>query len=170
MGSTYINDFPRAGRLQQVIIQAEAKDRMQVEDVLKLHVRNDKGGMVPLAEVVTPEWSVSPLQLNRYNGYPSLSISGDAASGVSSGAAMSEIERLASKLPAGYGVDWTGQSFQERQAGAQAPLLVAFSFVVVFLVLAALYESWAIPVSVIVRRAARYPGSGPRGPFPRPRE
>lgn len=70
MGSTYINDFPRAGRLQQVIIQAEAKDRMQVEDVLKLHVRNDKGGMVPLAEVVTPEWSVSPLQLNRYNGYP----------------------------------------------------------------------------------------------------
>jgi len=150
MGSTYINDFPRAGRLQQVIIQAEAKDRMQVEDVLKLHVRNDKGGMVPLAEVVTPEWSVSPLQLNRYNGYPSLSISGDAGSGVSSGAAMSEIERLASKLPGGYGVEWTGQSFQERQAGAQAPILVAFSFLVVFLVLAALYESWAIPLSVML--------------------
>ena len=150
MGSTYINDFPRAGRLQQVIIQAEAKDRMQVEDVLKLHVRNDKGGMVPLAEVVTPEWSVSPLQLNRYNGYPSLSISGDAASGVSSGAAMTEIERLASKLQGGYGVEWTGQSFQERQAGAQAPILVAFSFLVVFLVLAALYESWAIPLSVML--------------------
>ncbi len=150
MGSTYINDFPRAGQLQQVIIQAEAKDRMQVEDVLKLHVRNDRGGMVPLAEVVTPEWSVSPLQLNRYNGYPSLSISGDAGSGVSSGVAMSEIERLASKLQGGYGVEWTGQSFQERQAGTQAPILVAFSFVVVFLVLAALYESWAIPLSVML--------------------
>lgn len=150
MGSTYINDFPRAGRLQQVIIQAEAKDRMQVEDVLKLQVRNDKGGMVPLAEMVTPQWSVSPLQLNRYNGYPSLSISGAAGSGVSSGVAMGEIERLATKLPAGYGVEWTGQSFQERQAGAQAPILVAFSFLVVFLVLAALYESWAIPVSVML--------------------
>lgn len=150
MGSTYVNDFPRAGSLQQVIIQAEAKDRMQVEDVLKLHVRNDKGGMVPLAEVVTPQWSVSPLQLNRYNGYPSLSISGDAAKGVSSGAAMTEIERLASKVPGGYGVEWTGQSFQERQAGAQAPMLVAFSFLVVFLVLAALYESWAIPLSVML--------------------
>ncbi len=150
MGSTYINDFPRAGQLQQVIIQAEAKDRMQVEDVLKLHVRNDRGGMVPLAEVVPPEWSVSPLQLNRYNGYPSLSISGDAGSGVSSGVAMSEIERLASKLQGGYGVEWTGQSFQERQAGTQAPILVAFSFVVVFLVLAALYESWAIPLSVML--------------------
>ncbi|WAX94197.1 multidrug efflux RND transporter permease subunit [Aminobacter sp. NyZ550] len=150
MGSTYVNDFPRAGRLQQVIIQAEAKDRMQVEDVLRLHVRNDKGGMVPLAEVVTPEWSVSPLQLNRYNGYPSLSISGDAATGVSSGAAMTEIERLASQLRGGYGVEWTGQSFQERQAGTQAPILVAFSFLVVFLVLAALYESWAIPLSVML--------------------
>lgn len=150
MGSTYINDFPRAGRLQQVIIQAEAKDRMQVEDVLKLHVRNDRGGMVPLAEVVTPEWSVSPLQLNRHNGYPSLSISGDAASGVSSGAAMTEIERLASKLKGGYGVEWTGQSYQERQAGTQAPILVAFSFLVVFLVLAALYESWTIPLAVML--------------------
>lgn len=150
MGSTYINDFPRAGRLQQVIIQAEAKNRMQVEDVLKLHVRNDKGGMVPLEEVITTEWSVSPLQLNRYNGYPSMSISGDAASGISSGIAMNEIENLAKKLPAGFGVEWTGQSFQERQAGSQAPVLVALSFLVVFLVLAALYESWAIPLSVML--------------------
>lgn len=150
MGSTYVNDFPRAGRLQQVIIQAEPKDRMQVEDVLRLHVRNEKGGMVPLAEVVTPEWSVSPLQLDRYNGYPSLSISGDAAPGVSSGTAMSEVERLASKLSGGYAVEWTGQSFQERQADAQALTLVGFSFLVVFLVLAALYESWAVPLSVML--------------------
>ncbi|MET2831611.1 multidrug efflux RND transporter permease subunit [Mesorhizobium shangrilense] len=150
MGSTYVNDFPRAGSLQQVILQAQARNRMQVEDVLKLHVRNDKGGMVPLSEVVTPEWSVSPLQLNRYNGYPSLSISGDAAPGVSSGNAMNEIERIASQLPASFAVEWTGQSFQERQSGAQAPLLMAFSVVVVFLVLAALYESWAIPLSVML--------------------
>lgn len=150
MGSTYVNDFPRAGSLQQVILQAQARDRMQVEDVLKLQVRNDKGGMVPLSEMVTPQWSVGPLQLNRYNGYPSLSISGDAAPGVSSGTAMNEIERIAAQLPAGFAVEWTGQSFQERQSGAQAPLLVAFSVVVVFLVLAALYESWAIPLSVML--------------------
>ncbi|MQT14856.1 multidrug efflux RND transporter permease subunit [Segnochrobactrum spirostomi] len=150
MGSTYVNDFPRAGSLQQVIVQAEAKDRMQVEDVLKLYVRNDKGGMVPLSEVVTPQWSVSPLQLNRYNGYPSLSLSGEAAPGVSSGTAMAEIERIAAGLPAGFSVEWTGQSLQERQSGAEAPLLAVFSVVVVFLVLAALYESWAIPLSVML--------------------
>ncbi|WP_062117721.1 multidrug efflux RND transporter permease subunit [Aureimonas sp. AU40] len=150
MGSTYVNDFPRAGRLQQVIVQARAEDRMQVEDVLKLHVRNDRGGMVPLAEVVTPEWSVGPLQLNRTNGYPSLSISGDAAPGVSSGSAMDEMERLAGQLPSGFAVEWMGQSFQERQSASQAPILVALSFAVVFLVLAALYESWAIPVSVML--------------------
>ena len=150
MSPTYVNDFPRAGSLQQVILQAQAKDRMQVEDVLKLHVRNDKGGMVPLSEVLTAEWSVGPLQLNRYNGYPSLSLSGDAAPGVSSGTAMREIDRIAAKLPAGFAVEWTGQSFQERQSGAQAPLLVVVSLVVVFLVLAALYESWAIPLSVML--------------------
>lgn len=150
MSSTYVNDFPRAGYLQQVVLQAQARDRMQVEDILKLHVRNDRGGMVPLSEMVTPEWSVSPLQLNRFNGYPSLSISAEAASGVSSGAAMKEIERLAAQLPSGFSVEWTGQSFQERQSGAQAPLLVALSFLVVFLVLAALYESWTIPLSVML--------------------
>jgi multidrug efflux pump len=149
-GSTYVNDFPRAGILQQVIVQAQAKDRMQVEDVLKLQVRNDQGGMVPLSEVLTPQWSVGPLQLNRHNGYPALSISADAAPGMSSGRAMDEIERLATQLPPGFAVEWTGASFQERQAGAQAPLLVALSMVVVFLVLAALYESWAIPLSVML--------------------
>ncbi len=150
MGSTYVNDFPRAGRLQQVIVQARAEDRMQVDDVLKLNVRNDKGGMAPLYEVVTPRWSVAPLQLNRTNGYPSLSISGDAAPGVSSGTAMSEMERLAAELPGGFGVEWVGQSLQERQSGSQAPILLGISFVVVFLVLAALYESWAIPLAVIL--------------------
>lgn len=150
IGSTYINDFPRSGRLQQVIVQADAPTRMQVDDVLKLHVRNDKGGMVALSEVVVAEWSSIPLQLTRYNGYPSLSISGSAAAGVSSGNAMQEMEKFASQLPAGFTVAWTGQSLQERHSGAQAPLLVALSFVVVFLVLAALYESWAIPFSVML--------------------
>ncbi|KJF73723.1 multidrug efflux RND transporter permease subunit [Agrobacterium arsenijevicii] len=150
VGSTYINDFPRAGRLQQVIVQAEAYSRMQVDDVLSLHVRNDTGKMVRLSEFVTAEWSTIPLQVTRYNGYPSMSISGSAAAGVSSGKAMEEMESLASRLPKGFAVEWTGQSLQERQSGAQAPLLMAFSFLIVFLVLAALYESWTVPLSVML--------------------
>lgn len=150
IGSTYVNDFPRDGRLQQVIVQAKAASRMQVDDVLNLHVRNDAGKMVRLSEIVTPQWSTMPLQFTRYNGYPSTSISGSAASGVSSGKAMEEMERLAAKLPKGFAVEWTGQSLQERQSGAQAPMLMAFSFLIVFLVLAALYESWTVPLSVML--------------------
>jgi multidrug efflux pump len=150
VGSTYINDFPRDGRLQQVIVQAQAKSRMQVEDVLNLHVRNDTGKMVRLSEFVTAEWSTIPLQVTRYNGYPSMSISGSSAKGVSSGNAMAEMENLARQLPKGFAVEWTGQSLQERLSGAQAPLLMAFSFLIVFLVLAALYESWTVPLSVML--------------------
>ena len=150
IGSTYVNDFPRDGRLQQVIVQARAASRMQVDDVLNLHVRNDAGKMVRLSEIVEPEWSTMPLQFTRYNGYPSASIYGAAASGVSSGKAMEEMERLAAKLPKGFAVEWTGQSLQERQSGAQAPMLMAFSFLIVFLVLAALYESWTVPLSVML--------------------
>jgi len=106
--------------------------------------------MVRLSEIVEPEWSTMPLQFTRYNGYPSASISGAAASGVSSGKAMEEMERLAAKLPKGFAVEWTGQSLQERQSGAQAPMLMAFSFLIVFLVLAALYESWTVPLSVMM--------------------
>ncbi|EYR82454.1 multidrug efflux RND transporter permease subunit [Shinella sp. DD12] len=150
VGSTYVNDFPRDGRLQQVILQAEPKSRMQVDDILNLHVRSDAGKMVQLSEIVTAEWSTIPLQVTRYNGYPSLSLSGSAAKGVSSGEAMDEIEQLALKLPKGFAVEWTGQSLQERQSGTQAPMLMAFSFLIVFLVLAALYESWTIPLSVML--------------------
>jgi multidrug efflux pump len=150
MGSFYVNDFPNAGRLQQVIVQADAPARMQVDDVLKLHLRNAAGGMVSLSEVVTPVWQTSPLQFTRYNGYAATRIAGNAAPGVSSGAAMAEMERLAGQLPGGFAVEWTGQSFQERQAGAQAPMLLALSILVVFLVLAALYESWSIPLSVML--------------------
>ena len=150
IGSTYVNDFPHAGRLQQVIVQAEAANRMQVEDVLKLYVRNNAGGMVALSEVVTPVWQTSPLQLMRYNGYPAVRIAGAAAPGVSSGAAMAEMERLASQLPQGFMVEWTEKSYQEKQSASQAPMLLAISILIVFLVLAALYESWSVPLSVML--------------------
>jgi len=150
MGSFYVNDFPERGRMQQVIVRADAPYRMQLSDVLKLHVRNENGGMVPLSEVVTPIWGHTPLQLTRYNGYPSMKIAGSAAPGVSSGEAMAEMERLAARLPKGFAIEWTGQSLQEKQAGAEAPMLLALSMLVVFLVLAALYESWSIPLSVML--------------------
>lgn len=150
MGSLYVNDFPNAGRMQQVIIQADAQARMQIDDVLKLYVRNVSGGMVPLSEVVKPAWSETPLQLVRFQGFPAARISGSAAPGASSGEAMAEMEHLAAQLPPGFAVAWTGQSLQERQSAAQAPMLMALSMLVVFLVLAALYESWAIPLSVLL--------------------
>jgi len=149
-GSSYVNDFPNNGRMQQVIVQAEASARMQLDDVLALRIRNSAGGMVALGEIVHPVWEQTPLQLVRYDGYLSARISGGAAEGVSSGAAMQEMERLVAQLPAGFGVAWTGQSLQERESAAQAPMLMALSMLVVFLVLAALYESWSIPLSVML--------------------
>ncbi|QEH76938.1 multidrug efflux RND transporter permease subunit [Sphingomonas sp. C8-2] len=150
IGSTYINDFPNRGRLQQVIVQAEAASRMKLDDVLNLYVRNAAGDPVRLGEVVNPRWEVTPLQLVRYNGYPTMRIAGSAAPGYSSGAAMKEMERLAAELPPGFAIEWTGQSLQEKQAGDEALMLLGLSMFVVFLVLAALYESWAIPLSVIM--------------------
>ncbi|WP_110692756.1 multidrug efflux RND transporter permease subunit [Salinicola halophyticus] len=150
MGSLYVNDFPNAGRMQQVILQADASARMQLDDVLGLRVRNANGGMVALREVVTPVWSESPQQMMRFQGFPAVRLAGGAAPGVSSGAAMAEMERLAAQLPQGFAVAWTGQSLQERQSAAQAPVLMLLSALVVFLVLAALYESWSIPLSVML--------------------
>ncbi|MEN5084385.1 multidrug efflux RND transporter permease subunit [Bosea sp. TWI1241] len=150
LGSTYVNDFPNLGRVQQVIVQAEATARMNLDDVLRLPVRNAAGQSVPLSVLVTPAWETGPLQLVRYNGYPAVRITGSAASGRSSGEAMREMERLAGQLPPGFAVVWTGQSLQEQQAGAQGPLLLALSMLVVFLVLAALYESWSVPLAVML--------------------
>ncbi|MFK4535149.1 multidrug efflux pump [Bradyrhizobium ottawaense] len=150
IGSTYVNDFPNAGRLQQVIVQAEAATRMQVDDVLRLYVSNNAGAMVSLSELVTPIWETSPLQFVRYNGYPAARIAGRPARGISSGDAMLEMEGLASQLPAGFAVEWTGQSLQEKQSASQAPILLALSMLAIFLVLAALYESWSIPFSVML--------------------
>ncbi|MBO0396987.1 multidrug efflux RND transporter permease subunit [Aeromonas veronii] len=150
MGSLYVNDFPNGGHMQQVILQADASARMQLDDVLGLRVRNASGGMVPLREVVTPEWRESPQQMMRFDGFPAVRIAGGAAPGISSGAAMAEMERLVAQLPPGFALAWTGQSLQERQSAEQAPLLMLLSALVVFLVLAALYESWSIPLSVML--------------------
>ncbi|WP_145192371.1 MULTISPECIES: efflux RND transporter permease subunit [unclassified Pseudomonas] len=150
VGSSYVNDFPNQGRMQRVVVQAEGDQRSQVEDLLKIHVRNSSGKMVPLAAFVQAKWVSGPVQLTRYNGYPAVSISGEPAAGYSSGQAMAEIERLVAQLPAGAGLEWTGLSLQERLSGSQAPLLMALSLLVVFLCLAALYESWSIPTAVLL--------------------
>ena len=150
LGSLYVNDFPNEGRMQQIIVQADAPARMQIDDVLSLYVRNRAGGMVALSEFVTPNWRNTPPQFTRFQGYPALRLSGSAAAGVSSGEAMAEINRLAAELPSGFTVAWTGQALQEQQSTQQAPILMALSMLVVFLVLAALYESWSIPLSVLL--------------------
>ncbi|AXV78405.1 MULTISPECIES: efflux RND transporter permease subunit [Ralstonia solanacearum species complex] len=150
LGSAYANDFPNYGRQQRVIVQADKINRMQPEDIMNLYVRNTQGSMVPMSAFAKGHWMVGPVQLVRYNGYPSVRISGDATTGVSTGDAMDEMERLASRLPAGIGFEWTGQSLQEKSSGSQAPALYALSLLAVFLVLAALYESWSIPAAVIL--------------------
>ena len=150
LGSSYVNDFPNAGRMQRVVVQADERARMQTEDLLNLNVRNAAGGMVPLSAFAHVEWVKGPSQVVGYNGYPSVRISGQAAPGYSSGDAIAEMERLAAELPQGFGYEWTGQSLQEIQSGALAPLLIALSILFVFLLLAALYESWSIPLAVML--------------------
>ncbi|MEQ6329032.1 multidrug efflux RND transporter permease subunit TMexD [Ectopseudomonas chengduensis] len=149
-GSAVINDFANAGRQQRVVVQAEQAERMTPESVLRLHVPNDSGGLVPLSAFVTTQWEEGPVQIARYNGYPSIRIAGDAAPGVSTGEAMAELERIAAELPEGIGYEWTGLSYQERVASGQAVMLFALAITVVFLLLVALYESWAIPLSVML--------------------
>ena len=150
IGSSYLNDFPNQGRQQRVILQADAPQRVQPEDLLRLYVRNTQGEMVPLSSFASSRWTTGPVQLTRYNGYPAMKISGDAASGRSTGEAMAEMEKLAAQLPAGFGYEWTGGSLEEKTSGSQAPALFALSLIAVFLVLAALYESTSIPLSVLL--------------------
>jgi len=150
LGSSYVNDFPNAGRLQRVVVQADAPARMQPEDLLRLNVVNNKAQAVPLSAFATTKWITGPMQTVRYNGYPSMRISGSAAPGASTGAAIAEMERLAAQLPQGIGYEWTGQTREEKLAGSQAIILYAFAILAVFLCLAALYESWTIPLSVIL--------------------
>ncbi|MFK0331917.1 multidrug efflux RND transporter permease subunit [Rhizobium sp. NPDC090275] len=149
-GSSYVNDYPNAGRMQRVTVQADSSQRMQPDNLLALNIRNSHGGMVPLSSFASIEWVRGPSQVVGYNGYPSVRISGQSTSGYSSGDAIAEMERLTSQLPAGFGHEWTGQSLQEIRSGSQAPALIALSILLVFLLLSALYESWAIPLSVML--------------------
>jgi multidrug efflux pump len=150
LGSAYINDFPNQGRLQRVIVQADAPARMQPEDLLPLNVANAQGRLVPLSAFASTRWVVGAMQTVRYNGYPAMRLAGDAAPGHSTGEAMDEMERLATQLPPGFAFEWTGLSREEKLSGAQATLLLGFSLLAVFLCLAALYESWSIPLSVLL--------------------
>ena len=150
LGSSYVNDFPNSGRLQRVVVQAEAAARMQPDDLLRLNVVNNRGQAVPLSAFASTKWITGPMQTVRYNGYPTMRISGMAAPGYSTGAALNEMERLAAQLPQGIGYEWTGTSREEKLAGAQAMVLYGFAILAVFLCLAALYESWTIPLSVIL--------------------
>jgi multidrug efflux pump len=150
LGSSYINDFPNAGRLQRVVVQADAPQRMQPEDLLRINALNNKGQPVPLSAFATTRWITGPMQTVRYNGYPSMSITGEPGPGDSSGQANAEMEALAAKLPAGFAYEWTGQSREELLAGSTVFVLIGFALLAVFLALAALYESWSIPVSVLL--------------------
>jgi multidrug efflux pump len=149
-GGAYVNDFIDRGRVKRVYVQGEAEYRSKPEDLELWFVRNSLGQMIPFSAFATTHWQSGPSRLERYNGQPSFSIQGQAAPGKSSGAAMAEMETLASRLPAGVGYEWTGLSFQERMSGSQAPALYALSMLVVFLCLAALYESWSVPLSVLL--------------------
>ncbi|MCS5603525.1 MAG: efflux RND transporter permease subunit, partial [Paracoccus sp.] len=146
----YVNDFVDRGRIKRVYVQGEADSRAGPSDLDKWRVRNATGGLVPFANFAEGEWTFGPQGLNRYNGIPSMQIQGSPAPGVSSGDAMAEIERLVGQLPGGFDVAWTGLSLEERQAGDQTMLLYALSLAAVFLCLAALYESWSIPLAVIL--------------------
>jgi multidrug efflux pump len=149
-GGQYIDDFIDRGRVKRVLVQADAPFRMTPEDFNKWSVRNNQGEMVPFSAFASTRWDYGSPRLERYNGVPAMEINGEAAPGVSSGEAMAEVEKLVSQLPQGFGLEWTGLSYQERQAGAQTPLLYTLSLLIVFLCLAALYESWTIPTSVML--------------------
>lgn len=150
LGSAYINDFPNRGRMQRVIVQSDTAGRMNASDILAYNVKNSRGQLVPLSSFASIEWTKGPAQIVGFNYYPAVRISGEAKPGFTSGDAIAEMERLADQLPRGFGYEWTGQSLQEKLSGSQAPLLLALSALVVFLCLAALYESWTIPLAVLL--------------------
>ncbi|MFP3518163.1 efflux RND transporter permease subunit [Pseudomonas sp. SIMBA_077] len=150
LGASYVNDFIDRGRVKKVFLQGDATSRMNPEDLKKWYVRNDQGTMVPFSAFAKGEWTYGAPKLSRYNGVEAMEILGSPAAGYSSGEAMAEVEALAKKLPAGVGISWTGLSYEERLSGSQAPALYAISLLMVFLCLAALYESWSIPIAVML--------------------
>ena len=149
-GSTYVNDFLDRGRVKKVYVQAAAQYRILPDDISKWYVRNSSGGMVPFSAFATSSWETGSPRLERYNGYSAVEIVGESAQGISTGTAMDIMEKIVSQMPTGFGLQWTGASYQERMTGSQAPALYAISLLVVFLCLAALYESWSIPFSVML--------------------
>ena len=149
-GSAYVNDFIQGGRVKRVYAQADAPYRMLPQDLERLYVRNSTGKMVPFSSFASGHWTSGSPKLERFNGFPSINILGEPAPGRSSGEAMQTMEEFVKKLPQGVGYDWNGLSYQERQAGSQAAPLYAFSVLVIFLCLAALYESWPIPISILL--------------------
>ncbi|MEW5769693.1 MAG: efflux RND transporter permease subunit [Pseudomonadota bacterium] len=150
LGSAYVNDFIRDGRVLRVVMQVDAPARATPEGLLSLRVRTAKGAMVPLSEIATPRWMVGAPKLDRYNGVPATKIAGGPSPGHSTGEAMQAMEEIAAKLPPGLGFEWSGTSYEEKLAGAQAPILFALSIIVVFMCLAALYESWSVPLAVLL--------------------
>ncbi len=149
-GSAYVNDFIQGGRVHRVYVQADAPYRMLPEDLKNLYVRNLAGGMVPVSALASGRWTYASPRLERYNGFPALNFLGEAAPGRSTGDAMKAMEEITMRLPHGIGYDWTGISYQELLSQSQTGLLYAFSILAIFLVLAALYESWSIPISVLL--------------------
>jgi len=149
-GGQYVDDFLDRGRVKRVYVQADAPFRMVPENFRLWSVRNNVGEMVPFSAFASVHWEYGSPRLERYNGTPSVEINGEGAPGVSSGEAMAEVERLVAQLPAGYALEWTGLSYQEREAGAQTPLLYTLSLLMVFLCLAALYESWSVPTAILL--------------------
>ncbi|WP_322802836.1 efflux RND transporter permease subunit [Vibrio alfacsensis] len=149
-GGAYINDYIDRGRVKKVMVQSDAEHRMQPEDFNSWYVRNAQGEMVPFSAFATGEWTYGSPQLQRFNGLPAMNIQGGAAPGVSTGEAMEEIEAMVQQLPVGFTVNWNGISYEERLSGNQAPMLYGLSILVVFLVLAALYESWSVPLAVVL--------------------
>jgi len=149
-GSAYVNDFIQGGRVKRVYAQADAPYRMLPNDLERLYVRNTRGNMVPFSSFASGHWTTGSPKLERFNGFPSINIVGESAPGRSSGEAMAAMEGFVKKLPPGLGFDWTGLSYQERQAGSQTGPLYAFSILVIFLCLAALYESWPIPIAILL--------------------
>ena len=150
LGAAYINDFVREGRILRVQMQAEPSSRSTPDQIMRLPVRNAQGGMVPLSEIAQPRWISGTPKLDRYNGLPSMKISGNPAPGHSTGGAIAAMEQIAEKLPPGFGFEWSGTSYEERLAGSQAGFLFGLSVIAVFLCLAALYESWSIPFAVLL--------------------
>ncbi|MFB1485717.1 MULTISPECIES: efflux RND transporter permease subunit [unclassified Thiocapsa] len=151
LGGYYVNDFNRFGRVWQVQVEGREADRQRVEDIYRIHVRNDQGEMVPLRALLTPELILGPQLLQRYNNYRSVTIQGEPAPGFSSGEALTAMERIsATTLPAGYGFEWTGTAFQEREAGGQTPIVLALAVLFAYLFLVGLYESWSMPAVVLL--------------------